>query len=377
MTVRRERRRNRRTGAAREFLLIDFTYRHPDGRRERIRRVAQATNKRQAEAEERAIRRALADGTYGGEEGTETKQIPSVAEFERTFIDLYARPTNKPSEVESKQHVFRLYLVPALGELRLDEVGTLEVDRLKADLLGNGLAPKTVVNILAVLSKMLHYSVDVGLLAQAPRIRFPKCPAPEFDFFDFGEAERLLDAAERWAPEWYMSILLALRTGLRRGELFELRWGDVDLTAGRLRVARSISWGHVGTPKNGKARTIPLAPATVAALRRHRHLRGELVLAGPDGRHVPVNTADANLRRTCRLAGLREVGWHVLRHTFASHLVMKGVPLKHIQELLGHATIQMTMRYAHLAPDSVREAVALLDEPAAPGDGNHVATEER
>ena len=64
----------------------------------------------------------------------------------------------------------------------------------------------------------------------------------------------------------------------------------------------------------------------------------------------------------CRRAGLRQIGWHVLRHTFASHLVMKGAPLKAVQELLGHATIEMTMRYAHLSPSVRRDAVKLLDD---------------
>lgn len=67
------------------------------------------------------------------------------------------------------------------------------------------------------------------------------------------------------------------------------------------------------------------------------------------------------IEHACRKAGLRQVGWHALRHTFASHLAMRGAPLKAIQELLGHATIQMTMRYAHLSPDVSREAVRLLD----------------
>ena len=65
---------------------------------------------------------------------------------------------------------------------------------------------------------------------------------------------------------------------------------------------------------------------------------------------------------SCKVAGLRAAGWHVLRHTFASHLAMRGVPLKVIQELLGHATIQMTMRYGHLSPDVSRDAVRLLDQ---------------
>ncbi len=72
------------------------------------------------------------------------------------------------------------------------------------------------------------------------------------------------------------------------------------------------------------------------------------------------------LWRACRRAGLRRIGWHVLRHTFASHLVMRGVPLKAVQELMGHATIDMTMRYAHLSPHVAREAVKVLDAPAPP-----------
>jgi site-specific recombinase XerD len=75
------------------------------------------------------------------------------------------------------------------------------------------------------------------------------------------------------------------------------------------------------------------------------------------------------LWRACKKAGLRMIGWHVLRHTFASHLAMRGVPLKAVQELLGHATIEMTMRYAHLAPTVKREAVAQLDLPASEGFG--------
>lgn len=103
----------------------------------------------------------------------------------------------------------------------------------------------------------------------------------------------------------------------------------------------------------------------VAALKEHRHLKGELVFCQPDGRPFRDHHMRPPLRRACRRASLREIGWHVLRHTFASHLVMKGVPLKTVQELLGHADIHMTMRYAHLSPDVKREAVELLDTPAA------------
>lgn len=83
------------------------------------------------------------------------------------------------------------------------------------------------------------------------------------------------------------------------------------------------------------------------------------------------------LWRVCKRAGLRRIGWHVLRHSFASHLVMKGVPLKVVQELLGHATMEMTMRYAHLSPNVGRDAVKLLDAPAQNGPGHDQVTISR
>jgi integrase len=185
-----------------------------------------------------------------------------------------------------------------------------------------------------------------------------------FDFLDFAEADRLLAAALA-EPEWWTMVLVALRTGLRRGELMALRWDDVDLVAGRLVVRHSTTRDEEGSPKSGRNREIPLSPETVAALKAHRHLRAELVFCRHDGRPWRDHHLRPPLRRACKRAGLRVVGWHVLRHSFASHLVMRGVALKAVQELLGHSTIEMTMRYAHLSPDVRREAVALLD--SAPG----------
>src|ERR1051325_424043 len=99
--------------------------------------------------------------------------------------------------------------------------------------------------------------------------------------------------------------------------------------------------------------------------------RGELVFGHEDARMLTKGNCKHPLWRACRKAGLRQIGWHVLRHTFASHLAMRGVPLKAIQELLGHSSIITTMIYAHLAPHVGRDAVRLLDQrsPAVPASG--------
>ena len=127
----------------------------------------------------------------------------------------------------------------------------------------------------------------------------------------------------------------------------------------------------VGTPKNGKPRTIAMSKELLASLKAFRHLKGELVFCSPAGKLLRRDEIKHPLWRACRKAGLRQVGWHVLRHTFASHLVMRGVPLRAVQEMLGHSTVEMTAHYAHLAPHVSRDAVQLLD---AGNLGNRWAT---
>jgi site-specific recombinase XerD len=85
------------------------------------------------------------------------------------------------------------------------------------------------------------------------------------------------------------------------------------------------------------------------------------VFCAPDGEMLTKGATKWPLYSACKRAGLRRIGWHVARHTFASHLVMRGVPIRTVQELLGHSTIEMTMRYAHLSPDARRAAVEVLD----------------
>ena len=181
---------------------------------------------------------------------------------------------------------------------------------------------------------------------------------PEFDFLDFVETSRPVEAAD---PDWYVMILTGLRAGLPQGELIGLRWEDVDLVARRLVVRQAIVRGMVGTPKSGKKREVPLSPELRDALKSHRHRRGAYVFCSVDGSPFTKGATKWPLWRSCRRAGIRRIGWHCLRHSFASHLVMRGVPLKAVQELMGHATIDMTMRYAHLSPDVKRDAVGVLD----------------
>ncbi len=119
-------------------------------------------------------------------------------------------------------------------------------------------------------------------------------------------------------------------------------------------------YGEQSTPKNGKTRIIPMNADVMQALDAHRHRKGIWVFCDKMGAPLRDNLCKAPIKRAYKQAGLRHISWHVLRHTFASHLVMRGAPLPTVQELMGHSTITMTMRYAHLSPDAKRDAVKLL-----------------
>jgi integrase len=154
--------------------------------------------------------------------------------------------------------------------------------------------------------------------------------------------------------------MLALNTGMRRGELFALTWHSVDLAGGRITV-------HGTTAKSGTTRHVPLNAEAVAALRSWRDQAPDS--SGPvfSGKHGDALTS---VRRSwegvLRAAGISGFRWHDLRHTFASKLVMAGVDLNTVRELLGHSDYKMTQRYAHLAPEHKAAAVARLITPGVP-----------
>ncbi len=293
------------------------------------------------------------------------KEVPKFGDFADEFM-LLARVKNKPSEIGSKESILRVHLRPAFGSKKLDQIGYAEIQDYAAQKTlakekKPGLSKKTVNNHLTVLRRILVVAKKRGLLDVVPEIEWLRAPKPDFDFLDFDEADRLLKAAD---GEWRWMILIALRTGLRQGELLALRWEDVDLKTGLLRVRQSVTRGHVTEPKSGKGRDVPLSDDALSAFKEQRHLRGPLVFCDQDGQMLVKTECKWPLWRACQRAGLRRIGWHVLRHSFASHLAMRGVPLKVVQELLGHATMDMTMRYAHLSPNVPREAVKALDREA-------------
>jgi integrase len=179
-------------------------------------------------------------------------------------------------------------------------------------------------------------------------------------FHDFDHYERLLSVARRRDTEAYLMVLLGGDAGLRLGEIVAIEWRDLDVIARRLTVQRSDWRGHVTVPKGGRSRQLPMTQRLTAALRGARHLRGDRVLCLPDGSPITRDRVIKAVRGAQRVAGI-EQGVHILRHTFCSHLAMKGAPARAIQELAGHADLSTTQRYMHLSPAATEDAIRLLD----------------
>ena len=332
----------------------------------RIRKRSPINNKRAAERYERQILEWLIQGlTVDGK--VNLKEVPTYVTFSKEWFDTFVTTNNKPSSRQSKRVILSRHLVPFFGPMRLDEIGVREIERFKAQVV-TGRSPKTVNNILSVLRRSLTSAVEWGLIDVCPPFKWMKAPKPDFDFFVREESDRLIAAA---SGQRKAMICTGVQAGLRRGELLALRWDDVDLVAGTLRVRRSYWRGHFTAPKNHRSREVPLTDTLRHLLTGQRHLRGELVFCRDDGSPLSLDQVKRWVPYACQRAGLRRVTWHVLRHSFASQLAMAGVPLRIIQELMGHQTIDMTLRYAHLCPTTLASAVSVLDGDHGWQPGRH------
>jgi integrase len=272
----------------------------------------------------------------------------------------------KPSAIRSYEAALRNVLLPELGHLRLTAITRARIQDLADSLLREGKAPATVANAILPLRAIYRRLVDREQLTLNPteRLSLPRDRGKRDRIAEPGELSALLAALDDshrvlWATAAY--------TGLRRGELQALRWETVDLAAGILRVERS--WDRVAGLVEPKSRTgrrkvpIPgaLVPELVAHLSRQR-AGAEFVFEGPGGRPFDPSNLIRTAKRAWRNAGLKPLGFHEARHTYASLMIAAGVNAKALCSYLGHSSITVTIdRYGHLMPGNEREAAERLD----------------
>jgi integrase len=308
----------------------------------------------------------------------------TVNEYLQRWLNDSVKGNVRPITFGSYERLVRVHVVPALGRIKLKALSPAHLQGLYRDRLDAGLSPCTVQRVhAAVIHRALKQALRWGLVPRnvSEAADPPKAQRKEIRPLTPEQVRTLLKTAQGNRLE--ALYVLAITTGLRQGELFGLRWEDIDLTAGRLSVRQTLTTPkggrRLGPPKRSKSRrSVKLTAGAVKALTAHRERRLEdretLAVLWQDHDFVfatqvgtPLNRH--NFFRRCfkplvEDAGLpRSVRFHDLRHTCATLLLSKNVNPKIVQELLGHANISQTMdTYSHMLPDMQERAASAMDD---------------
>jgi integrase len=289
------------------------------------------------------------------------------------FESLESNPDKSRKGIAVDRNRYENFIKPKLGSTESRELQPLDIERLLRDLRktectlkgkdapARTLSPATIRATLTVLGRIINYGADNNLCPPLPfKIKKPKAPGITIENLNDDELKRLLAAIENDTNIDARGILkIALFTGLRRGEIFGLRWQDIDFHNGII---------HLPVTKSGDKKEIPMNTQARAVLEAHPRT-SEYVFPGEDGKkRVTIQKA---LRRIRKAAGLPATfrPLHGLRHAYASRLVSAGVDLYTVAQLLTHGNTTVTKRYAHLAPGALRNAAELagrlVDEATA------------
>jgi integrase len=351
------------------------------------RRVATATVRGTRKEAERELRRLLR--TLDTNEHIDASRM-TVRDWLTTWL-VAVRDEVSPKSHERYSEIVWGFLAPELGALRVGKLAPSHIQAAYAkwavegrrDGKPGGLSPRTRHHIHRILKAALGRAVEMQLLPRNPadafKKRLPKVERKEMTTLTAEQSTRLLEALKHTRLYW--PVLLALTTGMRRGEILALRWRNVDFDHGALRVVESLEQTKAGlrfkAPKTEKARGITLPSFAVDELRRLRRQQAEellaigirlsvdtLVCARADGEpHQPRSLTHEFTYAISRVKDVPSVRFHDLRHSHATQLLSAGVHPKIAQERLGHSTITTTMDlYSHLTKTMQEDAAHQLDK---------------
>ena len=306
------------------------------------------------------------------------KEAITVSDFWNTVYLPSADATKTPHTMITEKGRFHNWIAPAVGDVPIQKLTTAQVEAVSLHARKSGKSATTVRHILADISQIWNMAATHGLVeGESPvrRVKKPRQDNRRMRFLTSEEARELLDALRVRSTNMHDEALISLFCGLRAGEIYSLTWGDVDFESGiiHIRDTKSRKDRHAFITKDvkamlggrfsGQTKNIYVFPASNGKQRRWvsetfartvddlgLNDTGEFT-TNEDDKQIPIKIEDARQR----------VVFHSLRHTFASWLVQRGTPLYTVAELMGHTTLEMTKRYSHLAPDSLRKAAVSLE----------------
>jgi integrase len=332
----------------------------PDGKR----RYVSGKNKEE-------VRKALREARSGADQGIvfDAGSL-RVGEYLDRWLSESVRDTARQRTYERYESIVRVHIKPAFGRLKLKSLTPNHVRALYRTKLDSGLAPRTVNYVHTTLHKALKDAVGDGLVPRnAASVKAPRPEKPEIRPLSTDQARKLIATAHDAGDRFEALYVLALHCGLREGELLGLSWDDVDFSGSTatVHVRRTLSETRTGhkfeKPKNGKGRSVKCSQKATEALRSHRARQGEerlrmgslwqdngLVFPTTVGTTMSgTNLLGRHFKPLLTRAELPAIRLHDLRHTCATILLMAGKHPKYVQELLGHASINITLdTYSHV-----------------------------
>jgi integrase len=311
----------------------------------------------------------------------------TVTGYLSQWLETYAKLNVSAKTFERYEIIVRKHLIPALGHHALARLRPLHIQEYYAKDLQSGrrngkggLSAQTVLHHHRVLREALQQGIRWQLIVRnaADATEPPRPVRQERRTLDADQAAQLIDAVR--GKRLFIPVLLAITTGMRRGEILALRWDDLDFSAMSLAVRQSVSQTKAGLlfkqPKTPKGRRVIALPSlAIDALRRHKteqaqerlllgpaYQEGNLVCANQDGSTWAPDTFTVAFKTFVRSSGLPRVRFHDLRHTHATQLLRQGIHPKVVSERLGHSSVGFTLDvYSHVLPDIQQDAASKLD----------------
>ena len=309
----------------------------------------------------------------------------NVAQWMDEWFENVCKIKVRPSSHQTYRGYIDRHIAPNIGKIPLEKLGAMDLQKFYRRLLADGrverieskgqpkgLSAKTVRNINQVISSAMNFAVAQRILAQNPckAVALPNLEHREMQTIPAAQLVVFLDEAK--ASGVYELYYIELATGLRRGELLGLKWEDIDLTAGVIRVRRQVSridGKIVEAPlKTRNAyRMVTISPQAIESLNTQKaKTHGEYVFSNPSGGPISPDSVNNMLKRVLKRAGIPRVRFHDLRHTFATLALQNGVDIKTVSGMLGHFSAGFTLdTYAHVTTAAQKKAARTMESVLA------------
>jgi len=287
-------------------------------------------------------------------EGKQPEPVKKIGQhFFKTLAKDYLAWAERQRGYESKRYFIKA-LEDAFGSIPLRSFTTMLIEEYQSNKLKAGKKPATVNRHVATLKHMFTKAYEWDMIEEYvwKKVRKVKLLEENNRRLRFLSKEECQNLLEKCDSHVRPIVVTALNTGMRKGEILSLKWENVDMNHGFILLTDT---------KNGERREIPINETLMTTLKGlPRRIDGKYVFYDPHT-DKPYQDVKRSFNTACKKVGIYDFHFHDLRHTFASHLVMAGVDITTVKELLGHKSLAMTMRYAHLAPAHKVKAVSVLD----------------